>query len=126
MSCQTLAYVVSGPSNLTFTEKDVRNYITHKFCAAGVILTERVVEKKYGSFSFLRDDTCARGQNGDFTLPEGTITRARAKKFKENFGNLAILIHEEMHQSLAKEEKINHIGLNVKKPKSCLQVHWTE
>ncbi|MED6141530.1 hypothetical protein PIB30_104379 [Stylosanthes scabra] len=69
-------------------------------------------------------DTCARGQNGDFTLPEGAITRARAKKLKESFRNLATLIHEEMYQLLAKEEKIKPIGLNVEKPKRCLEIHW--
>ncbi|MED6187203.1 hypothetical protein PIB30_074216, partial [Stylosanthes scabra] len=74
--------------------------------------------------SFSLSDTCAKGQNGDFTFPEGAITRARAKKLKESFRNLATLIHEEMYQLLAKEEKIKPIGLNVEKPKSCLEIHW--
>ncbi|MED6194959.1 hypothetical protein PIB30_033484 [Stylosanthes scabra] len=60
----------------------------------------------------------------DFTLPEGVITTARAKKLKESFKNLATLIHEEMYQLLAKEEKIKPIGLNVEKSKSCLEIHW--
>ncbi|MED6127431.1 hypothetical protein PIB30_088086 [Stylosanthes scabra] len=74
---------------------------------------------------WFNNDTCARGQNGDFTLPEGAITRARAKKLKESFRNLATLIHEEMYQLLAKEKKIKPIVLNVENPKSCLEIHWT-
>ncbi|XP_016191799.1 uncharacterized protein LOC107632644 [Arachis ipaensis] len=59
------------------------------------------------------NDTCSerqqghsktQGQNGNFTLPEGPITRARAKKLKESFGNLAALMHIELHQVLTKEE----------------------
>ena len=52
------------------------------------------------------NDTCSggqirhfstKGQNGDFSMPEGPITRARAKRFRDDFGNLVKVIVEEMH-----------------------------
>ena len=61
------------------------------------------------------NDTCSggqighsstRGQDGDFSMPVGPITRARAKRLREDFGNLAKATVEEMHQEWAKETKM--------------------
>ena len=51
-----------------------------------------------------------RGQDGNFNMPMGPITRARAKMLKESFGNLAKSFVEEMHQEWAKKEKIKLNG----------------
>ena len=38
-----------------------------------------------------------RGQDGGFNMPVGSITRARAKRLRDSFGNLAQLIVKEIH-----------------------------
>ncbi|XP_057747051.1 uncharacterized protein LOC130966281 [Arachis stenosperma] len=81
------------------------------------------------------NDTCSerqqgysktKGQNGNFTLPEGPITRARAKKLKESFGNLAAFMHIELHQVLTKEEWARPIGQSQdsKKPNNAFRIQW--
>ena len=39
-------------------------------------------------------------------MPVGPITRARAKRLREDFGNLAKAVVEEMYQEWAKETKM--------------------
>ena len=61
-----------------------------------------------------------RGQDGDFNMPVGPITRVRAKMLKESFGNLAKSFMEEMHQEWAKEEKTKLNG----QPKTLIVEQW--
>ena len=46
------------------------------------------------------------GQDGDFSMLVGLIIRARIKRLREDFGNLAKAIVEEMHQAWAKGTKM--------------------
>ena len=63
-------------------------------------------------------DTCSkgqighastRGQDGDFNMPVGLIPRARDKRLKKSFGNLAKSIVKEMHQEWAKIQHDNFL-----------------
>ena len=46
------------------------------------------------------------GQDRDFSMLVGPITRASVKRLKKHFGNLAKAIVEEMHQDWIKEAKM--------------------
>ncbi|MED6136151.1 hypothetical protein PIB30_053384 [Stylosanthes scabra] len=75
------------------------------------LLITDVVSKFYQRVKVSRpkwaSDTCAREKNGDYTLSEGAISGARAKKLNESFGNLAALIDEEMHQLLQRKRRLS-------------------
>ena len=59
-----------------------------------------------------------RGQDGDFNISVGSITRVRVKRLKESFENLAKSFMEEMHQEWAKEDKTKLKGPNIESGQS--------
>ena len=59
-------------------------------------------------------------------MPMEPITRMRAKRLKEGFGNLAKSFVEVRHQEWAKEEKIKLNGPNIEsgQPKTLIMTQW--